>query len=202
MKRLLLMVLVLAACATDSNPTSPTESAALPPIRVVTERQPSTPTETPYMSDLPTLGAAPELHDGIWLNTDLPLKLADLRGKVVLLEMWTFGCINCLNTLPSVIAWHEQYASEGLVIIGNHYPEFAYERDLENLKAAVKRLGIEYPVLQDNNRETWAAYRNRYWPTIYLIDKWGNIRYKHIGEGRYTQTDAAIRELLAETYPG
>ncbi len=149
---------------------------------------------------LPILYEAPELHDGIWLNTDTPLKLANLRGKVVLLEMWTFDCINCIRTIPYVQAWHETYADDGLVVIGNHYPEFNYERELPNLRAAIQRLEITYPVLQDNDRETWGAYRNRFWPTLYLIDKWGQVRYVHYGEGLYNTTEANIEVLLAETY--
>ncbi len=149
---------------------------------------------------LPILATAPELHEGIWLNTTTPLKLATLRGNVVLLEMWTFGCINCIRTLPYVSGWHETYAEDGLVVIGNHYPEFGYEADLNNLRDAVGRLEVAYPILQDNDRETWSAYQNRYWPTIYLIDKWGNIRYKHIGEGAYATTEKAIQTLLAEPY--
>lgn len=152
------------------------------------------------MSDLPIIAQAPELHEGIWLNTDVPLKLEALRGQVVLLEMWTFGCINCIRTLPYVTEWHETYKDEGLVVIGNHYPEFAYEYDLANVRDSLIRLDVAYPILQDNDRETWSAYHNRYWPTVYLIDKQGNIRYKHIGEGRYDETEQAIRELLAEPY--
>ena len=94
--------------------------------------------------------------------------------------------------------WHEKYGDQGLVIIGNHYPEFGYEADLENLKEAVNDLGIEYAVAQDNDGKTWRAYHNRYWPTLYLIDKRGHIRYKHIGEGRYAEIEAAINALLAE----
>ena len=97
--------------------------------------------------------------------------------------------------------WHHKYKDQGLVIIGNHYPELSYEADLDNLKQALIDLDIPYAVAQDNDRETWAAYQNRYWPTLYLIDKRGNIRYKHIGEGRYTETEAAIQALLAESYP-
>lgn len=97
--------------------------------------------------------------------------------------------------------WHHQYKDQGLVIIGNHYPEFSYEADLDNLKQALIDLDIPYAVAQDNDRETWAAYQNRYWPTLYLIDKRGHIRYKHIGEGRYAETEAAIQALLAESYP-
>jgi hypothetical protein len=104
--------------------------------------------------------------------------------------------------IPSLREWHYEYADDGLVTIGNHYPEFQYEHDLDNLKQAIIDLDIPYAVAQDNNRATWGAYHNRYWPTLYLIDKWGNIRYTHIGEGRYAETEAAIQTLLAEEYDG
>ena len=97
--------------------------------------------------------------------------------------------------------WHEAYSDQGLVIIGNHYPEFSYEADFENLSNEIQRLEIPYAVTQDNNRATWSAYNNHYWPTLYLIDKQGQIRYTHIGEGAYEETEAAIQSLLAETYP-
>ena len=151
-------------------------------------------------SNLPDLGPAPELHDSVWLNSDRALRLQDLRGQVVLLEMWTFGCINCIRTLPYLRTWHETYNGDGLVVIGNHYPEFTFEHDLNNLKDALVRLDVPYPVVQDNFRETWSAYNNRYWPTLYLIDKQGRLRYRHIGEGRYAETEAAIQALLAEEY--
>jgi len=149
-------------------------------------------------SSLKDLGPAPELTNSVWLNADQPLRLSDLRGKVVLLDMWTLGCINCQHVLPSLNGWHEKYSNEGLVIIGNHYPEFSYEEDLDNLKDAVSRFEIEYAVAQDNDGETWRAYSNRYWPTMYLIDKNGHIRYVHIGEGAYAKTESAIQELLTE----
>ena len=152
------------------------------------------------LASLPDLGAAPELTNDTWLNTEAPLRLADLRGNVILLEMWTFGCINCQNVMPSLKEWHGKYHDDGLVIIGNHYPEFSFEEDLANLKDAVERYGIEYPVAQDNDGATWKAYQNRYWPTLYLIDKQGRIRYVHIGEGRYQQTEENIKALLGETY--
>jgi thiol-disulfide isomerase/thioredoxin len=151
-------------------------------------------------SSLPDLGEAPELENDVWLNTSQPLRLADLRGKVVLLDMWTFGCINCQHVVPSLRQWHDSYSGQGLVVIGNHYPEFDYESDLDNLKAAVERLEIPYAVAQDNDGKTWRAYNNRYWPTAYLIDKRGHIRYVHIGEGSYEETEAAIESLLAESY--
>jgi len=147
---------------------------------------------------LPDLGMAPELGNESWLNVDAPLRLADLRGKVVLLNMWTFGCINCKNVLPALNGWHERYSNDGLVVIGNHFPEFEREADLDNLKQAVASLDIRYAVSQDNDGVTWRAYKNSYWPTIYLIDKRGHIRYVHIGEGSYSETEAAIQALLAE----
>jgi thiol-disulfide isomerase/thioredoxin len=184
-----ILLLGLAACGTVATPGP--ESESLMPAHAL----------APSRASFPDLGLAPELTNEVWLNVDAPLRLADLRGKVVALEMWTFGCINCRNVLPSLRGWHEEYADQGLVIIGNHYPEFSYEEDLDNLKQAVNDLDIQYAVAQDNDRKTWAAYENRYWPTLYLIDKRGHIRYVHIGEGRYAETEAAIQALLAETYP-
>lgn len=149
---------------------------------------------------LPDLGLAPELTNDIWLNVDSPLRLADLRGKVVIVEMWTFGCINCQNVMPSLKEWHAKYKDQGLVIIGNHYPEFSYEADLDNLKEAIIRYDIQYAVAQDNDGVTWRAYKNHYWPALFLIDKQGHIRYVHIGEGRYKETEENIKALLEEEY--
>ena len=103
--------------------------------------------------------------------------------------------------IPSLREWHDTYGPQGLIVIGNHYPEFSYEEDLDNLKQAVRDLEVEYPVAQDNDGKTWRAYKNRYWPSLYLIDKGGHIRYVHIGEGRYQETEAAILALLSESYP-
>ena len=151
-------------------------------------------------STLPDLGLAPELTNETWLNVDAPLQMAELRGKVVIVEMWTFGCINCQHVMPSLKEWHRKYKDNGLVIIGNHFPEFSYEADLENLKNAIADNDIEYAVAQDNNGDTWRAYKNQYWPTLYLIDKQGHIRYVHIGEGNYKKTEENIQALLAENY--
>ncbi len=151
-------------------------------------------------ASLPDLGLAPELTNDVWLNVDSPLRLADLRGKVVMVEMWTFGCINCQNVMPSLKEWHATYKDQGLVIIGNHFPEFSYEKDLANLKDAITRDGIQYAVAQDNDGATWRAYKNHYWPALYLIDKQGHIRYVHIGEGRYKETEENIKVLLEEEY--
>jgi thiol-disulfide isomerase/thioredoxin len=141
---------------------------------------------------------APELV-GIeaWINSE-PLTISELRGKVVLVDIWTYTCINCIRTLPHIKAWNEKYKDDGLVIIGVHSPEFAFEKELENVKAAVEKHGIKYPVALDNNHETWRAFKNSYWPRKYLIDVKGNIRYDHIGEGGYDETEKVIQELLNE----
>jgi len=154
----------------------------------------------PKLASLPDLGPAPELTNDTWLNVDAPLRLADLRGKVVIVEMWTFGCINCQHVMPSLKEWHSKYKDQGLVIIGNHFPEFSYEADLANLKDAIARNDIQYAVAQDNDGTTWKAYGNNYWPALYLIDKQGHIRYVHIGEGRYKETEENIKALLEEPY--
>ena len=152
-------------------------------------------------ASLPDHGPAPELNNKVWLNTDAPLHLADLRGKVVGLEMWTFECINCQHVMPYLKSWYAAYKDQGFVLIGNHYPEFSQEADLNNLKKAVVEDGILYPVAQDNDGETWNAYNNMYWPALYLIDKRGHIRYVQFGEGAYDEIETNIKTLLAEAYP-
>jgi cytochrome c biogenesis protein CcdA/thiol-disulfide isomerase/thioredoxin len=148
-------------------------------------------------SGLPDYGVAPTLHaDGAWINSQ-PLTLKQLRGKVVLIDFWTYSCINCLRTLPHLKAWDAAYRSKGLVIIGVHTPEFAFERVTSNVRSAVQRLGIRYPVVQDNRYKTWDNYANQYWPAEYLIDRTGHVRHTHFGEGEYPQTETLIRQLLA-----
>jgi thiol-disulfide isomerase/thioredoxin len=131
-----------------------------------------------------------------WINSE-PLTMAQLRGKVVLVEFWTYSCINCVNVLPHVKQWHQQYKDQGLVVVGVHTPEYGFEKIEGNVRAAVKRFGIEYAVAQDNGFETWEAYNNRYWPALYLIDRDGRVVYQHFGEGDYAETEARIRQLLA-----
>ncbi len=149
-------------------------------------------------SNLPDLGPAAEFT-GIdnWLNSK-PLTLAGLRGKVVLVDFWTYSCVNCIRTLPYVESWYQKYAAQGLVIVGVHSPEFAFEHDTSNVAAAIARYGITYPVAQDNEFKTWNAYSNEYWPADYLIDATGQVRNAHFGEGDYVQTEDDIRALLAE----
>lgn len=148
---------------------------------------------------LPREGRAPEFV-GIesWINSE-PLTLAALRGKVVLVDFWTYSCVNCVRTLPHLNAWHETYAKRGLVVVGVHTPEFEFEKDRANVEAAVARFGIRYPVALDTGFATWGAYKNRYWPAHYFVDAKGYIRYHHFGEGAYEHSEAVIRALLDET---
>lgn len=131
-----------------------------------------------------------------WLNTDKPLALQDLKGKVVLIDFWTYSCINCIRTLPYVTKWYDTYKDQGFVVIGVHTPEFAFEKETDNVAKAIKQFGIHYPVAQDNNYGTWTAYNNHYWPAHYLLNKDGAIVETHFGEGNYDKTEEAIQQLL------
>src|SRR6266498_4365364 len=145
---------------------------------------------------LPDYGRAPSLAGGgRWFNSP-PLTMEKLRGKVVLIDFWTYSCINCLRTLPQLEAWDTHYRKDGLVIVGVHTPEFAFEHVASNVSGAVKRLGVRYPVVQDNDFGIWDAYSNQYWPAEYLIDRSGHVRHAHFGEGEYEQTEKLIRNLL------
>ncbi|MEX1141122.1 MAG: cytochrome c biogenesis protein DipZ [Thermoleophilaceae bacterium] len=152
-------------------------------------------------SGLPVLGVAPDfVGTQQWFNTPrgAPLSLRDLRGRVVLVDFWTYTCINCIRTLPELRSWDERYRGKGLTIVGVHTPEFPFERDPGNVRAAIEQNGLRYAVAQDNDYATWDAYANRYWPAKYLIDARGRVRYTHFGEGDYEETEQAIRDLLAE----
>jgi thiol-disulfide isomerase/thioredoxin len=132
-----------------------------------------------------------------WLNSG-PLAMDTLRGKVVLVDFWTYSCINCIHTLPDVKKWHDKYKDQGLVVVGVHTPEYPEEKSTENVQTAIKQFGIKYAVAQDNRYATWQAYGNQYWPAVYLIDRKGRIVYKHFGEGDADVTENAIRTLLAQ----
>ena len=132
-----------------------------------------------------------------WMNSS-PLTTKDLLGKVVLVQIWTLGCINCQRTLPYVTSWNKQYAAKGLQTIGIHTPEFPFERDSKNIRRAIAKHGITYPVGVDNDFQTWKAFKNEYWPHLFLADRQGIIRYDHIGEGAYDETEAKIRQLLGQ----
>ncbi len=144
---------------------------------------------------------APEFIDGEWINSP-PISLANLRGKVVLIDFWEYSCINCIRTLPYIKSWYEKYADKGLEIIGVHTPEFDFGKDPENVKRAIERFRIRYPVVSDPERTIWDEYRNMYWPREFLVDAKGIIRYDHAGEGGYANTEAHIQELLREAKPG
>lgn len=142
---------------------------------------------------------APDITNETWLNS-APLHLADLKGKVVMVEFWTFGCYNCRNVEPYVKQWHQKYAEKGFVIIGVHSPEFSYEHDLAKVKQYIQEHDIRFPIPIDNDFSTWNRYRNHYWPAMYLIDKQGVIRHVRIGEGGYQETERLIQSLLVETF--
>lgn len=157
--------------------------------------------EVPRAQDVPfkvaaVEGGAPNFV-GIskWFNS-APLNIADLRGKVVLVDFWTYGCVNCVNTLPRVTELYAKYKDRGLVVVGIHTPEFPFEHSASNVQSALKRHGITYPVGQDNESQTWNAYRNQYWPAQYIVDQSGKIVFQHDGEGQYEQIDRTIARLL------
>lgn len=222
----LLLALAFAACggtntpaAPEAIPTSATAPEATPTsaaTSVDTEDAPPAPTAAPDPTSTPTPAAADQIATnpgaevqvgtmapdlaGIssFINTD-PFTLEALRGnKVVLIDFWTYTCVNCIRTLPYIKEWHQKYADAGLVIVGVHAPEFEFEKLESNVQMAVDEWGIEYPVALDNNHVTWDAFMNRSWPAKYLIDKDGTIRYSHFGEGRYTETEDEIRKVLGE----
>jgi cytochrome c biogenesis protein CcdA/thiol-disulfide isomerase/thioredoxin len=147
---------------------------------------------------LPIEGTMPSLDGAVaWLNSP-PLTREALRGKVVVIDFWTYSCVNCLRTLPYVRAWYDKYKDQGLVVIGVHAPEFAFEKDIDNVRRAVRDLGVDYPVAIDNDYAIWRAFDNRYWPAHYFVDAEGRIRYHHFGEGDYAESEAVIQKLLAE----
>ena len=142
------------------------------------------------------LGAAPEfVGTQQWFNTpgDKPLTLQALRGRVVLVDFWTYSCINCIRTLPYLKAWDAKYRKDGLMIVGVHTPEFPFEREASNVQTAIDENGIRYPVVQDNEQATWNAYANQYWPAEYFIDAQGRVRFVHFGEGEYGEKEKVIR---------
>jgi thiol-disulfide isomerase/thioredoxin len=141
-------------------------------------------------SDLSALDRAP-----VWLNSE-PLTAEELLGRVVLVDIWTYSCVNWLRTLPYVSAWAERYRDRGLVVVGVHCPEFGFEHDLENVRHATRELGVAYPVVIDNDFAIWQSLSNRYWPALYLVDRDGRIRFQHFGEGNYEETEQAIQQLL------
>ena len=159
--------------------------------RVVQQVTPAA-VQLPIEGELPSLGGATE-----WLNSPA-LTAAGLRGKVVLIDVWTYTCINWLRTLPYVRAWAEKYKNQGLVVIGVHAPEFEFEKNVDNVRRAAKDMKVNYPIAIDNNYAIWRALKNEYWPALYFVDAQGRIRHHHFGEGEYEQSEMVIQQLLAE----
>ena len=198
--------------ATPQPTPEPTATPQPTPEPTATPEPTPEPTATPEPAEEPEVAVvpcesatggevgncAPELAGTQeWINSP-PLSMESLRGKVVLIDFWTYSCINCIRTIPFLQTWHERYADEGLVILGVHTPEFEFEKVYQNVVDATEELGVAWPVVQDNNFTVWRSYSNRFWPAKYLIDINGEIRFRHFGEGRYPETEQAIRELLEE----
>ncbi len=173
-------------------------SAIGAPIETFTEgksmvqQMKSTTVHLPIEGEMPSLGSATE-----WLNSQ-PLSAAGLRGKVVLIDFWTYTCINWLRQLPNVRAWADKYKDQGLVVIGVHTPEFAFEKNVDNVRQAAKVMRVDYPIAIDSDYAIWRAFKNEYWPALYFVDARGNIRHHQFGEGKYEQSERIIQQLLAE----
>ncbi len=172
-----------------------TQPLATPPGTGIATSSPN-PTPTIVANRIPDGKPLPEFT-GVqeWLNSP-PLTIADLKGNVVLIQIWTFACINCQRTLPHIVKWHQTYAGRGLKVVGIHTPEFPFERDVNQIKAALSKHQITYPNAVDNSHKMWSAYNNEYWPHLFLADRRGIIQYDHIGEGAYDTTEQKIRQLL------
>ncbi len=186
-----------AVVTSDESAEAESETAVVEVSESATE-----PSEPVASADTEDYELAPELRGfASWINSE-PLTLEELRGSVVLVDFWTYTCINCIRTLPFLKDWHEKYSDKGLTIIGVHTPEFEFEKIRDNVIEAADGYGLLYPIAQDNDYKTWRAFENRFWPAKYLIDKDGYIRYTHFGEGAYDETEEKIRELLAEAGAG
>ena len=203
MKKIILSAILItvtifaaAACGDRDPALTPEPTEALSPTTEPTPTAVPAPTPTLDTSKLGPKAAEITKIDG-WINSD-PLLISELKGKVVLIDFWTYTCVNCIRTLPYLRDWHAKYADHGLVMIGIHTPEFEFEKDFANVKKAVEDFEIEWAVALDNDYGTWRAYENRYWPAKYLIDHNGVVRYTHFGEGAYGETEGTIRALLQQ----
>ena len=198
--------LAAVACGGDLDPANaPTQIVIAPqPTQTTTDATPTNipaPTREPVVQALPTYAKGVlEVHGtNRWLNSEASTiadKLAD--NQIVLVDFWTYTCVNCLRTLPFLREWHAKYSDRGLVILGVHTPEFEFEEEYDNVAKALEREGIEWPILQDNDYKTWNSFANRFWPAKYLIGLDGQLRYRHYGEGQYVETEQAIRDTLTE----
>jgi len=167
------------------------------PIALATD-QPQSATGSTTRIAVASTKTLPEFQGiSTWLNSS-PLTTSDLKGSVTLVQFWTFSCVNCQRTLPYVVQWHKKYADQGLKVIGVHTPEFAFEREVNNIQKALQEHQITYAVPVDNDYKTWNAYENNFWPHLFLADRQGVLRYDHIGEGAYDETEQTIRQLLSQ----
>ncbi len=182
--RLLLAAIIIGAIGVSTETLAEEKSM----VQQMTAARAQLPTE----GELPSLGGAIE-----WLNS-APLTASELRGKVVLIDVWTYTCINWLRTLPYVRAWAEKYKNQGLVVIGVHSPEFAFEKNVDNVRRAAKDMRLDYPIAIDSDFAIWRALKNQYWPALYIVDAQGRIRHHQFGEGEYEQSERVIQQLLAE----
>jgi thiol-disulfide isomerase/thioredoxin len=174
-------------------------SAIAAPIEALAQDRSVAQKTTPAAVKLPVEGELPALGSATgWLNTQ-PLTTAGLRGKVVLIDFWTYTCINWLRTLPYVRAWATKYQDQGLVVIGVHSPEFAFEKHLDNVRRAAKDMKVDYPIAVDSEHAIWRAFKNQYWPALYFVDAQGRIRHHHFGEGEYGRSERIIQQLLGES---
>jgi len=187
------------------NPTGDLEKSNVVAADLAKVRQTGKPIVDPSQLDqsvsLPTYGQAPDFTGTQdWFNTPNgeSLSMSQLRGKVVLIDFWTYTCINCIRTLPYLEAWQQRYGRDGFTVVGVHSPEFPIEKDADNVQAAIRQNHLSYPVVQDNDLATWSAWGNQYWPSEYLVDAQGNVRDAHFGEGNYDETERAIRTLLQD----
>ena len=187
------------------NPTGDLEKSNVVAADLAKVRQTGKPIVDPSQLDqtvsLPTYGQAPDFTGTQdWFNTPNgeSLSMSQLRGKVVLIDFWTYTCINCIRTLPYLEAWQQRYGRDGFTVVGVHSPEFPFEKDADNVQAAIRQNHLSYPVVQDNDLATWSAWGNQYWPSEYLVDAQGNVRDAHFGEGNYDETERAIRTLLQD----
>ena len=209
MAGLALMAVMLLACGSEA-PTAPSSAREAPAEVAQEAAQSSDPAAPPEVAEakaapapviVPVLAASIPDFVGTqeWINSE-PTLIRDLtsQGRTVLVDFWTYSCYNCVNVFPSLRAWHDAYDDLGLTIVGVHTPEFKFEHDLGNLVAAVEEHGLDYPIVQDNDYATWRAFGNRHWPSLFLIDSDGRLRYRHIGEGAYAETEGAVRALLIE----
>lgn len=188
-----LLIVWLAACATVNSPPS---HATTQPIGAE-KSMASQITPAPAQVDKRSWKRAPEISSPGWINSE-KIEWNDLRGKVVVVDFWTFACYNCKNTLPYFKSWHAKYAAQGLTILGVHTPELSYERDVENVRQAAKEYGITYPIAIDGDFANWKRYNVWAWPTWFIVDKEGYVRYSHVGEGDYDGSEKMIQQLLAE----